>query len=89
MAWRVEFEAEADRELQRLGAVAGKLLTRYLRKRLATAEDPRRFGHSLRGDLHGYWRYRIGDYRIIARIEEHRLLVLVVRVGHRKDVYDF
>ena len=89
MAWRVEFEADADRELQRLGAAAEKRIARFVRARLATPADPRRFGQPLRGDLHGYWRYRVGDYRIVARIEEQRFLVLIVRVGHRKDVYDF
>jgi mRNA interferase RelE/StbE len=89
LVWRVEFEADADRELQRLGATASARIAKYLRTRLATTEDPRRFGQPLRADLHGYWRYRVGDCRVIARIVEDRLLVLVVRVGNRKDVYDF
>ena len=88
MAWRVEFAEDAERELQRLGKPAGGRITKYLRERLATTEDPRRFGQPLRGRLHGYWRFRVGDFRIVAQIVEDRLLVLVVRVGHRKDVYD-
>ncbi len=88
MAWRVEFEADADREMQRLGEAAAARIVKYLRTRLATAENPRRFGRPLRADLHGYWRYRVGDYRVIARLIEERVLVLIVRVGHRKDVYD-
>ncbi len=88
MAWRVEFEADADREMQRLGEVASARIAKYLRTRLATSEDPRRFGQPLRADLHGYWRYRVGDYRLIARIIEDRVLVMIVRVGHRRDVYD-
>ena len=86
--WRVELEEDARRDLHRLGADAAQKITRYLRTRLATAGDPRRFGQSLRGDLHGLWRYRVADYRVLAKIEEQRLLVLVVRVGHRKNVYD-
>ncbi len=89
MVWRVEFEADADREMQRLGGAVSARIAKYLRTRLATSENPRRFGQPLRADLHGYWRYRVGDYRVIARIIEDRVLVLVVRVGHRKDVYDF
>lgn len=88
MVWRVEFEADADREMQRLGAAASARIAKYLRTRLATAENPRRFGQPLRADLHGYWRYRVGNYRVIARIIEDRVLVLVIRVGHRKEVYD-
>lgn len=89
MVWRVELEAEANRELQRLGDAAVARIAKYLRTRLATSENPRRFGQPLRADLHGYWRYRVGDYWVIARIMDDRVLVLVVRVGHRKDVYDF
>jgi mRNA interferase RelE/StbE len=58
-----------------------------LRRRIATAEDPRRFGRPLTGDLKGLWRYRVGDYRIVAAIEDNRFVVLVVTVGHRRDVY--
>ena len=86
--WRVEFMAEAARDLRRLGAEAERLILRYLRQRIATAEDPRRFGRPLTGDLKGFWRYRVGDYRMIASIEDDRFVVLVVTVGHRREVYD-
>jgi mRNA interferase RelE/StbE len=89
LVWRVELEADAKSDLHRLGADAAQRITKYLRTKLATANDPRRFGQPLRGDLHGLWRYRVADYRVLARIEEQRLLVLVVRIGHRKDVYDY
>jgi mRNA interferase RelE/StbE len=59
----------------------------YLRTRLATAEDPRRFGRALTADLKGLWRYRVGDYRIVAKVEVDRLVVLVVTVGYRREVY--
>jgi len=61
---------------------------RYLRQRIASAEDPRRFGRPLTGDLKGLWRYRVGDYRIVASIEDDRFVVLVVTVGRRREVYD-
>ena len=86
--WRVEFLAEAARELRKLGPPAEKLILRYLRQRIALAEDPRRFGRPLTGDLKGFWRYRVGDYRIVASIEDDRFIVLVVTVGHRREVYD-
>jgi mRNA interferase RelE/StbE len=86
--WRVEFDRDAARDLRKLGAVAQRSILRYLRERIATAEDPRRFGHALTHDLKGLWRYRIGDFRIVASIEDERFIVLVVTVGHRRDVYD-
>jgi mRNA interferase RelE/StbE len=87
-AWQVEFDRDAARDLRKLGANAQRLILRYLRERIATAEDPRRFGHALTGDLKGLWRYRIGDFRIVASIEDERFIVLVVTVGHRREVYD-
>jgi mRNA interferase RelE/StbE len=85
--WRVEFDRAADRDLRKLGSEAERLITRYLRERIATADDPRRFGHALTGDLKGLWRYRVGDYRIVASIEDDRFVVLVVAIGHRREVY--
>jgi mRNA interferase RelE/StbE len=86
--WRVEFDRDAARDLRKLGATAKRAILRYLRERIATAEDPRRFGGPLTGDLKGLWRYRVGDYRIVASIEDDRLVVLVVTVGHRREVYE-
>lgn len=86
--WRVEFDRDAARDLRKLDAQAQRDILRYLRDRIATEEDPRRFGHALTGNLKGLWRYRIGDYRIVASIEDNRFVVLVVTVGHRREVYD-
>lgn len=62
-------------------------IRRYLRERLATDEDPRRFGDPLRRDLAGLWKYRVGAYRVICEIQNDKLLVLVIRIGHRRKVY--
>ncbi len=86
--WRIEFDNDAARDLRKLGAEPQRLILRYLRQRIATTEDPRRFGRPLTGDLKGLWRYRVGDYRIVAAIEESRFVVLVVTIGHRREVYD-
>jgi mRNA interferase RelE/StbE len=86
--WRVEFDADAARDLRKLGHTARRAILTYLRQRIATADDPRRFGRPLTGDLKGLWRYRVGDYRIVAAIEDDRLVVLVVTVGRRREVYD-
>jgi mRNA interferase RelE/StbE len=86
--WRIEFDRDAARDLHKLGATAQRLILRYLRQRIATAENPRRFGRALTGDLKGLWRYRVGDFRIVAAIEDDHFIVMVVTVGHRRDVYD-
>jgi len=85
--WRVEFDRTAARELRKLGPDAERRVLRYLRERIAGSPDPRRFGHALTGDHKGLWRYRVDDYRIVAFIEDDRFVVLVVTVGHRREVY--
>jgi mRNA interferase RelE/StbE len=62
-------------------------ITRFLRERVAALDDPRQIGDALTGNLKGLWKYRVGDYRIIARIEHEAVQVLVVRIGHRRQVY--
>jgi mRNA interferase RelE/StbE len=86
--WRVEFDRDAARDLRKLGVEAQRQILRFLRERIATSEDPRRFGRALTRDLKGLWRYRVGDYRIVASIEDKRFVVLVVTVGHRREVYE-
>ena len=87
MAWRIEFAESAQKELKAIDHQAQRDILRYLKERIATDEDPRRFGGPLRRNLAGLWKYRIGNYRIICKIENERLLVLVVRIGHRREVY--
>ncbi len=86
--WTVEFDDRARRELRKLDSSVQAAILGYLRKRIATTEDPRRFGKPLRRNLAGLWRYRVEDYRLICRIEEDRVVVLVLEVGHRRDVYE-
>ena len=73
--------------MKKLGRPAQREILKYLDERIATEEDPRRFGKALRGELAGLWRYRVGDYRMICSLKEGQMLVLVLRVGHRRDVY--
>lgn len=87
-AWTVEFDDRARHELRKLDATIQQTILRYLRERIAVAEDPRRFGKPLRRNLAGLWRYRVEDYRLICRLEDERVVVLVLRVGHRRDVYE-
>ena len=86
-AWRIEFDRAAVRDLRKLGVDAERRVLRYLRERIAGSDDPRRLGHALTGDRKGLWRYRVDDYRIVAAIEDERFVVLVVTVGHRREVY--
>ncbi len=85
--WRVEFHRAAVSDLRKLGPDGERRVLRYLRERIASSNDPRRFGHALTGDRKGLWRYRVRDYRIVASIEDDRFVVLVVTVGHRRQVY--
>lgn len=85
--WTIEFVPAAAKELRKLDRqVAARILT-TLEQRIATLDDPRTIGGPLAGEHAGYWRWRIGDYRVVARIEDERVTVLVVRVAHRRDVY--
>jgi mRNA interferase RelE/StbE len=87
-AWRVEFDPDAAREFRKLGHEPRRAILKYLRERIATSQNPRRFGHALLGDLKGLWRCRVGDYRIVADVRDGAVLVMVVTVGHRRNVYD-
>ena len=87
MTWKVEFDDRALKELRKLDPPVQREILRFLRQRVATPDKPKRFGKPLSGDRLGLWRYRIGSYRLICRIEENRIVVLVLGVGHRKDVH--
>lgn len=87
MAWTIEFLPAAAKELKRLGKAEAARIIATLETRIATLDDPRALGSALTGDLSGLWRWRIGDYRVVARIEDERITILVVRIGHRREVY--
>jgi len=87
LAWRIEFLPSAEKELAKLGRAEAKRITQTLKNRIAARDDPRELGSALGGELGGLWRWRIGDYRVIARIEDERITILVVRVAHRREVY--
>lgn len=87
MAWTIEIEKSAKKELAKLDKTAADRILKFLEERIATDEDPRRFGEALTANLIGLWKYRIGDFRVIAEIHEHRIVVLVVRIAHRSRAY--
>ena len=88
MTWTVEFDDAVASELRKLDRQAQKEILYYFRDRIASDEDPRRFGKPLCREFTGLWRYRIRNYRMICNIEDKKLVVLVLRTGHRKDVYE-
>jgi mRNA interferase RelE/StbE len=88
LIWRVEWDDRARRELRRLGPDTQRAILRYLRERVAGRQNPRRFGMLLRGAFAGLWRDRVGKYRLVCRIEDDRLIVLVLKVGHRREIYE-
>jgi len=87
LTWKVEFDPHALKELSRLDKPAQQRILRFLRQRIETEEDPRSFGGPLHGPKKDLWKYRIGDYRLICDIQDDKVRVLVLRVGHRREVY--
>lgn len=87
MLWKIDVTDEARKQLKKIDKAEAKRILTYLRERVASEEDPRRYGKALSGDLGEFWRYRIGNYRVIASIEDQNVTVLVIRVGHRSKVY--
>lgn len=85
--WSISFEPRADKDLQKLSPKDRARVLRYLADRVAPLDDPRQLGKALTADFAGAWRYRVGDVRIIVRIEFHTVVVVVLAVGQRSDVY--
>ncbi len=88
MAWTVELSSGAERQLRKLDGATAKRLATYLQRLVEETNDPRERGKALTGPLAGLWRYRVGDYRLVCELVDQRLVVLVVRLGHRSRIYD-
>ncbi len=88
MAWLIKFDDKAKKDLAAIDKAEAKRITKFLRERVSQLDDPRSIGEALKGSKLGtFWKYRVGDYRIIASIEDGSLRILVVRIGDRKEVY--
>jgi mRNA interferase RelE/StbE len=86
LAWTIEIAESAAKTLKRLDKSIQQRIARSLYRRVATLEDPRSVGEPLRGPVLGrYWKYRVGDYRIICDIQDQAIKVVVVRIGHRRE----
>jgi mRNA interferase RelE/StbE len=88
LAWRIELDPAVEKDLKRIGPENARRIIKFLRERIAHLDDPRSIGEPLHGPKLGeFWKYRSGDYRIVASIQDQLITVRVVRVGHRSDVY--
>ncbi|WP_459936110.1 type II toxin-antitoxin system RelE family toxin [Desulfonatronum parangueonense] len=88
MPWKIEFTPEAAKKLARLGKEAEKRVLEFMRERISNLENPRDTGEPLKGTrFSGLWRYRAGDYRILCEIQDEQILILVVLVGHLREVF--
>jgi len=88
MAWRIRFSEEAQKNLDKLDRQVAIRILRFLNGRIAPLENPRTVGEALKGSSLGeFWRYRVGDYRIVARIEDDEICLLIIRIGHRREIY--
>jgi mRNA interferase RelE/StbE len=88
LGWAVEFDPDAVKDLKKLDRPVQSRILSFLSERVAALDDPRSIGEALAGaKLGNYWKYRVGDWRIICDIQDQRIIVRVLRVGNRRDVY--
>jgi mRNA interferase RelE/StbE len=88
LAWSVEFHPAAEKELAALDRPIQRRIQRFIDDRLLKAADPRKLGRALTGEWSGHWKYRVGDWRMIARIRDQLVQIYIVKVGHRREVYE-
>ncbi|MEA3284914.1 MAG: type II toxin-antitoxin system RelE/ParE family toxin [Synergistota bacterium] len=87
MAWTIEYDLAAVKDLKRIDKKEAKRIVDYMEERIAVQDNPGTLGKPLKGPLGAFWCYRVGDYRLICSIEDNKVTILVVRIGHRGDVY--
>jgi len=87
LMYHVEFTKSALKELKKLDKATSSLIIGWIKKNIEGCENPRLHGKGLTADKSGQWRYRVGDYRILALIQDEKVTILIVNVGHRRDVY--
>lgn len=87
MKYRLLFSKRALKELKKMDKAVSALIFAWLKKNIDGAVDPRAFGKALKGDKKEMWRYRIGDYRVLANIEDENLTIIAIEIGHRRDIY--
>lgn len=88
MSYKVEYSKVAEKQIKKLDNYTKVMLLNWITKNIVDCENPRSHGKARKGNLKNQWRYRVGNYRILCDIEDDRLLILVINVGHRKEIYD-
>ena len=88
MSYHVEFTKAALRDLKKLDRRTAAMITGWIRKNLEGCENPRQHGKGLTANRSGQWRYRVGDYRILADIQDDRIVILILNAGHRSEIYN-
>jgi mRNA interferase RelE/StbE len=83
----VEYTKTSVKQLKKMDRKIAAFIISYIDEKLVNCEDPRINGKALKGNYNDIWRYRVGDYRILAKIDDHRVIITVVEIGHRKDIY--
>ena len=86
MTWKLEFTGKASKKLSKLDSSIQKLIVAFFDE-LSKMDDPMCKGKALTGKLSGLWRYRVGDFRIICHMDEKIITILVLDIGHRKEIY--
>lgn len=87
MKYTVKLTDKAKKQLSKLDKYTAKLIASWIFKNLVDCENPRLYGKELTANKNGQWRYRVGNYRINADIQDDKILILVLEIGHRKDIY--
>ena len=88
MKYKVEYLPQTVKTLEKMDKYTQRIIVEWIGKNLVDCEDPRIHGKPLTANGIGQWRYRIGDYRVIAKIEDDKLIVLVIAIGHRREIHD-
>ena len=88
MSYHVVYTKKAIKSLEKVDKAQQRLIIAWIEKNLMNTEDPRALGKSLKGNLKAYWRYRVGNYRILADIDDDEIKIIVFNIGHRKDIYE-
>lgn len=87
MQYQVVYEKKAIKSLKKLDKGQQSIILAWIEKNLVNADEPKIYGKALKGNLKGYWRYRVGNYRILASIDDHEIKIIIFNIGHRKDIY--
>lgn len=89
MSYSIETTARFNKEFKKLNKYTQRMIKGWIEKNLVGEENPRRHGKGLTANRSGQWRYRIGDYRLLCHIDDGKLIILALSVGHRREIYEF